>query len=156
VHVTLTGVVSWLRWDPDSAPSLTGDQLSADSPTGAAATRAARLHQSRTVRVTVQSQPPGGGDLEWESHRSTPLVAAYLEESGGFRATWTGSVLLHQNAGTPDGDAAGYPRLRRPGGAESSWRVLVEEYELLNADPTTPGEDGWPVPRLVYADVVTL
>ncbi|WP_314194571.1 hypothetical protein [uncultured Arthrobacter sp.] len=156
VQVTLTGVVGWLRWDPESEPSLTGEQLSADSPTGAAATRAARLHQSRTVHATAQNRPADATDLEWQSLASTTLVAGYLEETGGYRATWTGSVALPEGAGTPAGDAAGYPGLRRPGGEESSWRLLIEEHELLNGDPSYPGDEFGIVPRLVYADVVSL
>ena len=118
VQVTLTGVVNWLRWDPRSAPGLAGEQLSADSPTGDAAVRAARLQQSRTVRATVQSRAAGAGDLEWETVSTSLLLAVSVEESGGFRATWTGAVMLPPNAGTPSGDAAGYPGLRRPGGPE--------------------------------------
>ena len=156
VQVTLTGVVNWLRWNPDSAPGLAGEQLSADSPTGDAAERAARLQLSRTVRATVQRRDEGAGDLEWESMWRTLLLAVSVEESGGFRATWTGSVMLPPNAGTPEGDALGYPGLRRPGGTESSWRVLVEEHELLDADQTVPGVAAAPVPRLVYADAVAL
>ncbi len=156
VQVTLTGVVSWLRWDPHGAPGLAGEQLSADSPTGDAAVRAARLQESRTVRATVQSRREGAGDLEWETVSSFLLLAVSVEESGGFRATWTGSVVLPENAGTPAGDAAGYPGLRRPGGPESTWRVLVEEHELLDADPAVPGAAAVPVPRLVYADTVAL
>jgi hypothetical protein len=156
VQVTLTGVVSWLRWAPDSTPGLAGEQLNADSPTGDAAVRAARLQQSRTVRATVQSRPAGAGDLQWEMVSTSLLLAVSVEEADGFRATWTGSVVLPENAGTPAGDAVGYPGLRRPGGAASLWRVLVEEHELLDADPTMPGVAAVPVPRLVYADGVTL
>jgi hypothetical protein len=156
VQVTLTGVVSWLRWDPHGAPGLPGEQLSADSPTGDAAVRAARLQQSRTVRATVQTRPAGAGDLEWEMVSTSLLVAVSVDESGGFRATWSGSVVLPEGAGTPSGDAAGYPGLRRPGGPESTWRVLVEEHELLDADPTAAGGAAVPVPRLVYADSVAL
>ena len=156
VQVTLTGVVSWLRPPPESTPGLADEQLSADSPTGDAAVRAARLQQSRTVRATVQSRPAEAGDLQWEMVSTSLLLAVSVEEAGGFRATWTGSVVLPENAGTPAGDAVGYPGLRRPGGAASSWRVLVEEHELLDADPTMPGVAAVPVPRLVYADGVTL
>ncbi len=156
VQVTLTGVVNWLRWDPHAAPGLAGEQLSADSPTGDAAVRAARLQESRTVRATVQSRPAGAGDLEWEMVSTSLLLAVSVEESAGFRATWSGSVVLPENAGTPSGDAAGYPGLRLPGGPESSWRVLVEEHELLDADPAVPGVATAPVPRLVYADSVAL
>ncbi|MCU1517656.1 MAG: hypothetical protein JWQ75_2377, partial [Pseudarthrobacter sp.] len=156
VQVTLTGVVSWLRWDPHGAPDLPGDQLSADSPTGDAATRASRLQQSRTVRASVQSRAAGAGDLEWQTVSSLLLLAVRVEESGGFRATWSGAVGLPVGAGTPDGDAAGIPGLRQPGNPESLWRVLVEEHELLDADPAVPGERTGRVPRLVYADSVAL
>ncbi|MDJ0313555.1 hypothetical protein [Arthrobacter sp. H35-D1] len=156
VQVTLTGVVSWLRWDPHGAPEFPAELLSADTPTGEAATRASRLQQSRTVRATVQSRAPGAGDLEWETVSSTVLLAVSVEETGECHASWTGAVALPETAGTPDGDAAGYPGLRRPGGAPSQWRVLVEEHELLDADPETPGDANSLVRRLVYADTVPL
>lgn len=155
VQVTLTGVVSWLRWDPHGAPGLPGEQLTADSPTGDAATRASRLQQSRTVRASVQSRSAGAGDLEWQTVSSWLLLAVSVEESGGFRATWSGAISLPPNAGTPAGDAAGVPGLRQPGNPDSLWRVLVEEHELLDADPA-PGERSARVPRLVYADSVPL
>jgi hypothetical protein len=158
-QVTLTGVVSWLRFNPEFAPELSGEELSADSPTGDAATRASRLQQSRTVRATVQSRQAGAGDLDWQTESWSVLLAVSVEESGGYRATWTGSVVLPRGAGTPDGEAAGYPGLRRPGGpadADATWRVLVEERELLDTDAAVPGVPASPVPRLVYADTVTL
>ncbi|WP_454049523.1 hypothetical protein [Cellulomonas sp. Marseille-Q8402] len=158
VQVTLSGVVSWLRPDPP-VTELPGELLSADSPTGDAAARAARLLRSRTVRATVQRRPAGGGDLDWEATTASVLVAVAVEESGGFRGTWTGTLALPPDAGTPDGDAAGVPGLRRPGTpgpAGSAWRVLVEEHELLDTDPPGPGPEPGTVPRLVYADVVEL
>jgi hypothetical protein len=65
-------------------------------------------------------------------------------------------VRLPDDSGTTAGDGLGFPPLRRPGGHDSSWRVLVEEHELLDADP--PGDYGDPVqvPRLVYAGEVPL
>lgn len=77
-----------------------------------------------------------------------------MDESGGYRATWTGSVRL------PSG-----PGLRRPGAAGSEdeadgqqpvWRVLIEEHELLDDDPVAVGAGPSQVPRLVYADTVML
>ncbi|MEO8221434.1 MAG: hypothetical protein ABI563_11685, partial [Specibacter sp.] len=152
VQLTLTGVVNWLRWNPEWAPEFTGDLLNADTPTGEDATRAWRLQQSRTVTATVQSRAADAGDLEWQAVSSAVLLAVSVEESGGFRATWCGSVSLPAGAGTIAGDALGLPGLRRPGGAEALWRVLVEEHELLDGDPTVPGEATTPVARLVYAD----
>jgi hypothetical protein len=54
----------------------------------------------------------------------------------------------------PAGGSA--PGFRRPGAAGSTWRVLVEEHELLDADPLPPDMLDRPVPRLVYADTVPL
>ncbi|HEY3337568.1 MAG TPA: hypothetical protein VGK18_03620 [Propionicimonas sp.] len=155
VQVTLTGVVNWLRQREQFTPDLPGDQLSADSPTGAARERASRLQQSRTVRASVQHRPEGAGDLEWELVSWSVLLAVSVEESGGYHATWTGAVVLPAGAGTPEGDEAGLPGLRRPG-TESSWRVLVEEHELLDADPEAVGGAPGVQPRLVYADEVWL
>lgn len=155
VQVTLTGVVNWLR-PRGPIPGLPGEQLSADSPTGAAAVQAARLQQSRTVRATIQSRPAGTGDLAWETVSTSLLLAVSVDESSTYQATWTGSVVLPREAGTPAGDVLGYPGLRRPGGTESTWRVLVEEHELLDADPPAPDRDPVQVPRLIYADTVAL
>ncbi|WP_282947977.1 hypothetical protein [Cellulomonas endometrii] len=149
VQVTLTGVVSWLRPPEEPVPGIPGEQLSADTPTGEAAERAARLQASRTVRATVQHRPEGAGDLGWEMVSTSLLLAVSVEDSGGFRATWTGSVVLPAG-----GDDA--PGLRRPGVPGSRWRVLVEEHELLDADPLPGGADPTRVPRLVHADVVEL
>jgi hypothetical protein len=158
VQVTLSGVVDRLRQEPPGGggTELPGEVLSADSPTGDTAARAARLRRSRTVRATVQRRPDGAGDLGWEATTSAELVAVAVEESGSSRATWTGALGLPPQAGTPDGDGQGVPGLRRPGGTGSAWRVLVEEHELLDTDPPGPGPEPGVVPRLVYADVVEL
>lgn len=146
VQVTLSGVVNWLRFDPHGGPEFPGELLSADTPTGDAATRASRLQQSRTVRATVQRRAAGAGDLEWEMVSTSVLLAVSVDETSGFRATWTGAVVL----------PVGSPGLRQPSAVHSDWRVLVEEHELLDTDPTVPGIPGTPVPRLVYADTVAL
>ncbi|MFT4166225.1 MAG: hypothetical protein QM650_13380, partial [Microlunatus sp.] len=164
VQVSLTGIVSWLRF-PEVPPEIPGDQLGADSPTGAAAVRAMRLQQTRTVRASVQTRPAGGGDLDWQTTTTSLLLAVSVSESGGYRATWTGSVQLPATAGTPTGDDDGVPSLRRPGATDSdeeadptkpAWRVLVEEHELLDGDPVAIGAGPSQVPRLVYADTVLL
>jgi hypothetical protein len=66
-QVTLTGAVSWLRFRSEGPGALISDELSADSPTGDAAHRALRLMQTRTVRVSVQRRPDGGGDRLYPS-----------------------------------------------------------------------------------------
>jgi hypothetical protein len=145
VQVTLTGTVSWLRYDRQGATELPGDQLSADSPIGDAARRAVMLQQTRTVRATIQSLPGGAGDLQWETYTYIDLVAVSVEEDAPYRATWTGALDV----------PADQVRLRRPGREDASWRMLIEERELLNADPTEDGREQT-TPRLVYADTVTL
>ncbi|MFC9919601.1 hypothetical protein [Agromyces binzhouensis] len=156
VQVTLTGVVDWLRWNPAATPRLGGDQLGADTPTGAGADRAARLQQSRTVRATLQFRAPEATDLEWEDAASALLLAVSVEESGGFRATWSGSVVVPETSVDRHGGVVPPPAMRRPGVERSSWRVLVEEHEILDADPAHPGDRARTVPRLVYVDAVSL
>ncbi|MFZ2529193.1 MAG: hypothetical protein WAX14_16310 [Rhodococcus sp. (in: high G+C Gram-positive bacteria)] len=146
--MTLSGVVGWLRFDPRGDSALPGEELGADSPTGEGAARATRLQQSRIVRASVQQRAAGAGDLEWAVVSASVLHAVSVEESGSCRATWTGSVALPWSAG--------YPGLRQPGTVDSEWRVLVEEYELLNADPSVRGEAAGTVERLIYADEVPL
>jgi hypothetical protein len=49
-------------------------------------------------------------------------------------------------------------KLRTPG-TQPQWRVLVEEHELLDADPIDESNESGATtitPRLVYADAVTL
>lgn len=161
VQVTLSGVVSWLRFDRQ-APELPGMQLSADSPTGEAAQRASRLQQSRIVRASLQRRDAGTGDLQWQTAAAVQLLAVSVDEANSLRATWTGSLLLPAWAGTPAGEADGIPGLRQPGGLVEDdqtaivWRVLVEEHELLDGDQEVPGAGPSTLPRLVYADTVTL
>lgn len=97
-------------------------------------------------------------------------AAAARPDAGHVKAALTGVVSCLRcdphgapefpgeqlSADTPTGDAAGYPGLRRPGGAESTGRVLVEEHELRDADPETPRAASSRVPQLAYADAVTL
>ena len=141
VQVTLTGRRELAAMGPAAAPGLPGEQLSADSPTGDAATRAARLQQSRTVRGDRPAPRSGGRDLEWETVSTSLLLAVSVEESGGFRATWSGSVVLPSGVGTPG--------LRRPGWPES----LAGAGGGARAARRRSGRPGraTPVPRLVYA-----
>lgn len=152
VQVTLTGVVSWLRFPLRGVPELSGEQLSADSPTGDAAVRAARLQLSRRVTASVQRRDAGAGDLDWQTQTTAVLLAVSVDETGTFRATWTGSLTLPSTA---------VPGLRRPGAVAADdpgevWRVLVEEHELLAGDDDPDTGTAGVVPRLVYADSVTL
>ncbi len=162
VQVTLSGTVSYLRLpgNPNASLDALGpdEQITGDTPTGQAGILAGRLRQTRTVRISVQSMPAGAGDLGWQTWTTAEIRAVSVTDGPSFKATWTGEVKLPAEAGTPAGDAAGVPPLRTPGGP-SSWRVLVEEHELLDADDleqTDPGAPPIQVPRLVYADTISL
>ncbi len=65
-----------------------------------------------------------------------------------MRVTWSGELPLLEPL-----------ELRTPGTPDSSWRVVVEEQELLDADdPDAPNIDGQTVivRRTVYADTIPL
>jgi hypothetical protein len=159
VQVTLTGTVSVLH-PYLGAPSgdLSSDEwITADTPTGTDAQVADIVRQSRRVRISLQRLAPGAGDLGWDtSYRSE--IRAVSVNGASLRATWTGSLPLPPGSGTPEGDALGLPALQTPG-ASTIWRVLVEEYEVLDADDpgiAEPSIDPVPLERLVYADTVAM
>ncbi|MEO7449228.1 MAG: hypothetical protein ABI336_13230 [Humibacillus sp.] len=160
VQATLTGTVAFLR--PSRAGGmLSGEDLTADSPTGDAAVLAAQLQESRTVTISLQHRDSGAGDLDWQTTTSRRIQAVSLDPRS-FRATWTGNLLLPAEPGTEVGDAAAVPPVGTPGGTPGSstqWRMLVEEHELLDADdPQTQDQNAEPIrlPRLVYADTIEL
>lgn len=99
------------------------------------------------MRARLEQLPDGGTDLEWENMAIVDLVPAEVDEGRTQEATWTGSLTVPGTVGIP---------LRRPGVDGSRWRVVVEEHELLDADPERRGDDPRTLPRLVYADEVTL
>src|SRR5262249_25731183 len=142
VQVTLTGTISFLH-DVDlttygPGEYIPGFELSGDSPTGASAGLAAKVRQSRRVRVTLQHLPPGASDLGWVDTYARHEIRAVsvdcppntTEASASWKATWTGPVELPPGSGTPDGDAVGLPPMQTPG-ASLEWRILVEEHEVL-------------------------
>lgn len=159
IQVTLTGTISVLHPylgapSGDLSPS---EWITADTPTGTDAQVAAIVRQSRRVRISVQRLAPGAGDLGWETSYRNEIRASSVHNAS-LKATWTGALPLPPGSGTPEGDALGLPALQTPG-SSTIWRVLVEEYEVLDADdPGTPEPSIDPVPieRLVYADTVAL
>ncbi|MDQ2783312.1 MAG: hypothetical protein M3Y26_12385 [Actinomycetota bacterium] len=162
VQVTLSGTVAYLRLpgNPNASLGALGpdEQITGDTPTGQAGILAGQLRQTRTVRISLQSLPAGAGDLGWQTWTTAEIRAVSVTDGPSFKATWTGELKLPAESGTPVGDAAGVPPLRTPGGP-SSWRVLVEEHELLDADDlgqTDPAAPPIQVPRLVYADTISL
>ena len=109
--------------------------------------------------ISLQRLAPGAGDLGWDTSYRNEIRAVSVNDAS-FKATWTGTLSLPPGSGTPEGDALGLPALQTPGsGSSTIWRVLVEEYEVLDADDpgvAEPSIDPVPVERLVYADTVAL
>jgi hypothetical protein len=96
------------------------------------------LPKTHQVFATLQTRNMvSGSDIDWNSGSPVPCTLAGVE---GFTATWTAEL-----------DLAPPEQLATPPVANDQ-RVLVEEYELLSADPR-PGESGvTETRRLVYAD----
>jgi len=82
------------------------------------------------VTATVQTQPPGGGDLAWVPLAQIPLDPHAF---GGPDTLWTAQITLPAARGS------------RP------FRLLIQEFEIFIKD--VPGSRQR---RLVYADVLTL
>jgi hypothetical protein len=148
VRVTVTGVIALLRAERGGVGGVAGDDLDADTPTGQAARVDALLAGTRIMTARVERRPEGASDLQWEAvtYRRLPVVGDGTEKT--MRVTWSGELPLF----TP-------LELRTPGTPDSSWRVVVEEQELLDADdPNAPNIDGQTVivRRTVYADTIPL
>jgi hypothetical protein len=149
VRVTVTGTVALLRrTDPTPQPSPDPDDvLDTDDP--AAMLRGADdvLRRSRSVHASLQVLPAGASDLEWRTiaERRLPLAGIAADP---WTVTWSGELRVPE-------PGPGSPRLElRTPGNQPQWRVLVEEQELLEADPV--GGQTAPAIRTVYTDAVTL
>jgi hypothetical protein len=158
VQVTVTGTISLLHPFGDVTGDIgPGEDITGDTPTGTAGRAASIVRQSRRVHISLQRLAPGAGDLGWETSYLNEIRAVSVDGST-WKATWTGSLSLPPGSGTPDGDAIGLPPLQTPG-SSTTWRVLVEEHEVLDADDPGVSEASMepvPVERLVYADAVPL
>jgi hypothetical protein len=94
----------------------------------------------------VQVLDDGASDLQWRTVATRRLPAVGFGDETTFRVTWTGEL-----------PCPGVP-LATPG-SSATWRVLVEESELLDADaPDVPNAEGRTVlvPRTVYLDTIAL
>ncbi|MBT0993595.1 hypothetical protein KIN34_04755 [Cellulomonas sp. DKR-3] len=152
VRVTVTGAVGFYRTRPrrglpvPSLPDEPADLLDADTPTGQVQELDELLRLSRVMRASVQVLDEGASDLQWRTVATRRLPAVGFGDETTFRVTWTGEL-----------PCPGVP-LATPGSSET-WRVLVEESELLDADaPDAPNADGRTVliPRTVYLDSIPL
>lgn len=150
VRVTVTGTVAFFRTAPSRSGSgvgeleqIPGDELDADSPTGAALRLDDIVGRTRIMTATLQRLPVGGSDLQWQDVAGRRLRVVGQGGESGFRMTWSGQLALPEPL-----------ELRTPG-MSTTWRVLVEEQELLDADaPDVANAEGQvvTVPRTVYAD----
>jgi hypothetical protein len=100
----------------------------------------AHVLASRTMRARLERHVPHvGTDLAWETVDAVDLPVLGID---GTMVSWAGALELPGGATLP---------ARRPGDG-SQWRVTIEEWERLPADPV-PGHDGLTVQaRMVYAD----
>lgn len=157
VRVTVTGAVAFLRTprrgQDDPPPAGGPEPLDADTPTAAAAVFDALLARSRTMRVALQVLPPGASDLQWHTVAERRLPAVGVGDETNFRVTWSGQLDL------PAAEDRPVPVELRTPGDQPAWRVLVEERELLDADPVdAPNASGRTsiAERVVYADAIPL
>ena len=105
------------------------------------------VRMNRLMVARLQRRDPDiGSDLGWET---VDVVEMEVKGTGKnmFEAAWVAALASPVNI-----------PLRRPG-ADSNWRVAIEEWEKLPGDPADLGAPrGRPVweQRLVYADYVGL
>lgn len=119
---------------PVGAPRTTSATLSVP-------TFAQSVLQSRTVRARLEHKVSAvPGDLGWETVRTLDLPILGFE---GTTVSWSGEIQLPQ-AVAP----------RRPGTSQV-WRITVEEWEHLPADPDASGRSSTQS-RIVYADHLPL
>ena len=134
VRVTMSGV---------SAVTVTSGTDRVTRPRDDASLVAA-LAASRRVTVTLQARDATStSDLEWTDVRSTACEITGADLST-FRATWSAALPLDSAA-----------RLQTPGAA-TDLRVLIEEFELLAADPRPGEQSNGTTERLIYADHLPL
>ncbi len=111
---------------------------------------AARVTATRVMHARLERRVPAiGTDLGWETVTATVLPVRGIE---GTMVSWEGAITLPP-------DLAPLPP-QRPG-SNPDWRVVVEEWEALPADPAlTPPAAVAPVQRrgmrVVYADQLPL
>ncbi|MFI6870557.1 hypothetical protein [Nocardia sp. NPDC050406] len=102
------------------------------------------LAATRKVVATLQTKPSGNsGDLEWTAVGQVECAVEGVDAER-FGATWSGLLPLDPalTLATP--------------GTSTETRVLIEEYELLPADPPPGTQNAGTVSRLVYADHLRL
>jgi hypothetical protein len=104
------------------------------APTGPAAEEPARPTH---VRVRVQKQTAGGGELGWEDAPAAEATATQFYEGAGLfqpdLGLWVGAVTF----------------AARP--APAAYRLLIEEFEYIAANYA----EGRSAPaRLIYAEIV--
>ena len=105
--------------------------------------RAFRASDRMLVRLE-RRDPAIAGDLGWTPVSITEIAPAAIDETADL--AWFGEVDLPEPLA-----------LARPG-ANADWRVAIEEWEGIEADPQPFALDG-PLPtawRLIYADHIAL
>lgn len=132
VQVTLTGTVGLLRHLPWKS-------------------HVSQVGKSRHVRASVQYLPDGGSDLEWQTVDAQTVPAVALDTET-WKVTWSGELGIVVPV---TDDAPKRPAMQTPG-ESTTWRVLVEEFEILDCDDAQGNPGSATVERLVYADTVAM
>ncbi|MEO7067073.1 MAG: hypothetical protein ABI114_09220, partial [Rhodanobacter sp.] len=147
VRVVVAGPIG-LRTAPMDDPS--GLRTGLADTSSRTATLAAAADQDRTVVASLQRRDPLiSSDLGWKTVATTQLV---LRGRGANdrQVAWVGEL-----------DAPESIVASRPGSGPGEWRVMVEEWEQLEADPVrarSPRKRStrqWEQ-RLIYADAFDL
>jgi hypothetical protein len=136
VRVTVSG--------PTGLRELDERRLQADASDGAAVLAALINRNHRLIAKLERRQPEIASDLGWRVDRITELAPAGIGDDGSV--TWLGRIDL------PEAIEPARP------GQNDDWRVTVEEWEGIEADPQPFRIEGPPTTawRLIYADRVRL
>ena len=129
-HLSRVVLADFAQLMPDRSASITFDPIETTSLQVAITGKTYRGPGVATVTATLQTQPPGGGDLAWVPVLVIPLTAfAWF----GSDTMWTAQVTLPVARGS------------RP------FRLVIEEFETFARDTKGPQQK-----RLVYADVLAI
>jgi hypothetical protein len=129
-HLSRVVVADFVQLLPDRSASVTFDPIDQTALdlaiTGITYTGPGAV----IMTATLQTQPPGGGDLAWVPATVFPLAPRTF---GGPDTLWTSPITLPS------------PRGSRP------FRLLIEEFEVFRRDVPRSRQR-----RLVYADTLDL
>jgi len=129
-HLSRVVLADFAQLVPDRSASITFDPIDTTSLEVAITGKTYRGPGSAAMRATLETQPPGGGDLAWVP---VSVISLTPFTSFGPDTLWTAQITLPAARGS------------RP------FRLVIEEFETFARDVT-----GTRQTRLVYADMVAI